>query len=240
MDRFTVYRYSPERGWVLSLEINPLASMESRSPKVAGDGAGNYLFVVWKGPRIGSSDLCRIYINRYIDGVGWSPVEILSEQGLYRVDYTYSIGADSFGNAIVAWEESDGIHARIQARRFVGGSGWTPATAVGGSVSGDERNPKVVVDPYGNAVAVWIQGTGNGLKVYANRFVPAIGWIGAQPIDVDGAGDSSNLSLAANDYGQIASVWAHDDGHFSTIYANRFVRDLIMAWAAYDRQKPSC
>ncbi len=93
---------------------------------------------------------------------------------------------------------------------------FEPETGVVGIPS-----PQIAMDASGSAIAVWIQMDITGMdlsRIYANRYVPSIGWEGAQLI-------GSNEETAA--YPQIAmhargvaiAIWEQG----SDIYTNRYV-----------------
>src|SRR3972149_1775052 len=54
--------------------------------------------------------------------------------------------------------------------------GWGTPTLLETNSAGDSQNPQVAVDPSGSAIAVWHQGGGARWNIWANRFVPGIGW----------------------------------------------------------------
>jgi hypothetical protein len=221
-----VYHIFPDTSQSPLHRIDGTDHWPTPKPRVAGDAQGN-LFVIWRSPVAvnGSTAYTAVHANHYLEESGWEPEELLSTTGRFdccsNLTTLPKIATDELGNAIGVWEEYDGTYSRVQASRFVADTGWTPKTGLGDVLDGNETNPEIVVDPFGNAVAAWIQDTGNGLKIYASRFLVNEGWGEARSIDVDDAGDSSDMSLAVNNSGQVFAVWAHADGSNYSIYSNR-------------------
>jgi hypothetical protein len=216
------YRLIPDSTNILFHQIDGADESPVPKPQVAGDTQDN-LFVVWRSQAatIDGTAYAAIQASHYLEGSGWEPEASLSTTARYDYRNLPKIAADELGNAIGVWEDYDGTYSRVQACRYTADTGWTSKTNLGNVSDGDETAPEIVVDPYGNAVAAWIQDSGGGLKIYASRFLVSDGWTAARSIDVDDAGDSSDLSLAVNNSGQVFAVWARTDGTNDSIYANR-------------------
>ena len=54
---------------------------------------------------------------------------------------------------------------------------WHAAELVETDDAGDASIPQVAVDSSGNAIAVWFQSDGIRRNVWANRYVPGVGWV---------------------------------------------------------------
>jgi hypothetical protein len=80
------------------------------------------------------------------------------------------VAVDASGNAVVVWNQDDGIRRNIWANRYVVGSGWGTAELIETDNAGRAWVPQVAVDASGNAVAVWQQDDGTRDNIWANRF----------------------------------------------------------------------
>jgi hypothetical protein len=67
------------------------------------------------------------------------------------------ISVNSSGDAVVSWED-DWEH-QVYAANFRDAAGWSSATRIG-KTNYYERYPKVSIDQYGNALAIWARGSG--------------------------------------------------------------------------------
>src|SRR5439155_18272785 len=100
------------------------------------------------------------------------------------------------GHALAAWIE-DGVV------RVSDGDGatrtWTPALTI--SQRGASGDPAVALDPAGDAVVAWTQGT-----EAAAAFRPANGGWG-EPVDLGSAAQSADPHVAIDDAGNAVAVW---------------------------------
>ena len=70
----------------------------------------------------------------------------------------------TLNNAIAVWRLSDGIRSNIWANRYVLGSGWGTAELIETDNTGRAFEPKVAVDPSGNAKVVKFWNAMNSLN----------------------------------------------------------------------------
>jgi hypothetical protein len=133
------------------------------------------------------------------------------------------IAIDTTGNAIAVWEQFDGSRYNIKANRYVLNVGWgTPVTIESGS--GDARNPRIAMDPNGNAIAVWEQFNGTRYSIFANRYTAGGSWGSAVAIDASSTGTSANPQIAMDSNGNAFAVWEQYDAAMTrdSIRANRY------------------
>lgn len=78
---------------------------------------------------------------------------------------------------------------------------------------------RVVVDPTsGDAVAVWLQFDGSGVRLWASRLDRSAGrWSTPEAIDDEGEGDSSAPQLAADGLGDVLAVWVRDSDDIPSV-----------------------
>jgi len=91
--------------------------------------------------------------------------------------------------------------------------------------------PEIAVKEDGNVFVVWQEddynldnpNTGEFIwNVWANRYVPGAGWVGAERLETDDTNDSLNPAIAVDDAGNAIAVWRSGNTAHS-ISANRFI-----------------
>lgn len=103
---------------------------------------------------------------------------------------------------------------------------WEEATLVVFDNPGLLYSPQIAFDGLGNAFAVWQQSDGTRYNVWANRYIPEIGWITATLIETNNAGSVSDSKVACDNFGNALVVWSQSDGTRSNIWANRYIRGI--------------
>lgn len=106
-----------------------------------------------------------------------------SSSGLWSFPTAYTIEDDDTGGAenpqlaatpadtvFAVWQQSDGTRFNVWANRYEDGLGWGTAERIELEDTGDAVSPRVVVDPNGNALAVWLQFEGGRYTVWANAY----------------------------------------------------------------------
>lgn len=87
---------------------------------------------------------------------------------------------------------------------------------------GNAYDPEIALDANGNAIAVWRQWGGSGYDVWANRYVPAIGWGSAGLVEKSDTGSAASPVIGVDTTGNALAVWAQSDGTRDNIWANRY------------------
>ena len=216
--RFNIWanRFVPDVGWGTA-ELIETGAGDVFNPQVAVDPQGNAT-AVWNqddGTRL------NMWANRFVPGVGWGTATLIEtdDAGLALLP---QVSVDPQGNATAVWQQDDGTRHNIWANRFVPDVGWGTAELIETDGAG-ANGAQVAVDPQGNAVAVWNQHGGSRSNIWANRFVPGVGWGTAELIETEDTGDAFNPQVAVDSQGNAVAVWHQSDGTDSNILANRFV-----------------
>lgn len=197
-------------------------------PQLALDSAGNAL-VVWE-----QSDSTRrnIWANRYTAAnQRWGIAQLLETDDVSFANAPH-LAIDADGNGMVVWEQSDGSHKSIWARRYnVVNSQWEVADVI--EISSEDANaPQISVDANGNFIAVWRGYDGIVHKRYnlwSNRYVAGAGWGVAALIsnnttdpgavsDPLVSGNADTPHVAMDVAGNALAIWAQSN----RIYANRY------------------
>lgn len=193
----------------------------SDDPAIAVDPAGNAM-ASWTQRDLNGRT--KIWASRYVNGAGWFP-------GV-RVDNTAAT-ANAFDSSIATNAASDAIALyrytvttsddAIGASRFTVSTGWTPAVAI--DVSNSRiGEAKIAMDPAGNALAVWIEGS-TQKTIWANRYTVGSGWETAQRLAVATA-NTEGIQIATDNAGNGIAIWSQYDSAVndsSEIMAIRYV-----------------
>jgi len=216
--RYNIYanRYVPGTGWGTGVLIET-GSGDAHNPQVAMDSTGN-AWAVWE-----QTDGLRfnIYGNRYDERSGAWTGRILLEIDNSGAALTPQIAMAPDGDAIVVWSQSDILHYNIYSNRYIAKAGiWSGRSVLETDISGNAVAPQIAISPRGQAIVVWRfisdSPTGNH-TVWANRFVPGVGWGTAAYIGTQNDA-ITNPQVAIDRSGDAIVVLKQ----YSRIYARRF------------------
>ncbi len=201
-----------ERSWGTPVFIQSNAAPEW-APQPVVDTSGNAT-VVWVG--VDGVDY-GIWANRYTPGAGWGTPELIAT-GIDQVRVP-RLAVEPNGNVIVVGHQYDGSEFRIWANRYTPGAGWGMPEFVASSTGGNIYNPRVAVDPSGNAIVMWLQHDGVDYGIWANRYTPGAGWGTPELIAVD---VDNWFQLAVDPNGNAIVMWDQYDGVDWGTWANRY------------------
>jgi hypothetical protein len=176
------------------------------------DGKGNAV-AVW-------DDGLAIWSSRHVAGQGWAPREHIGAPG-----HEYPrVAMDAPGNAVVVW--LGGSATGVTANRYVIGHGWGTGEEIGAPDTGNTWRLQLASNDAGHTFAVWQAGRLSA-DIYANRFVPGVGWDGAELVEfAPGWADGPDISVDAE--GNAIAVWEVAIGDRANppvrnMWANRYV-----------------
>jgi len=181
-----------------------------QSPRVGADGGGNAV-LAWVRQQPGLDYLAQAR-RRGADG-SFGPVFTLSVSGQDASSPELAVNAN--GDAVIAWDRSDGSNARVQVRQWPAGGLPGPTRTV--SASGqDAVDPHVGIDAAGNALIVWRRFDGSAFRMQV-RGVAADGTL-ATTHSVSSPGvPTSNPEVTVNPSGGAALVWVEPSGGFTRV-----------------------
>jgi len=81
------------------------------------------------------------------------------------------VAMDANGNALVAWEQSDGVNIQIFKSEYTNGV-WTHPSSLSDNISPDGQDaysPEVAMDETGNAIIAWIQYDGANWQTFKSE-----------------------------------------------------------------------
>jgi hypothetical protein len=141
---------------------------EIGAPRLVVDVAGNAL-ALWD--RDGGHRL-DLWARRYVVGVGWSAAELVecSDVGSTQL---HDLALDAAGNAIAIWTTDDYAgDRRVHAAHHTPSSGWSEALALDVDVGSAIIEPRVAMNPAGEAIAVWGHAENSGRTSVRSRRLP--------------------------------------------------------------------
>lgn len=149
----------------------------------------------------------------------WESPVLLEQEGTDA--FSPRLGVDSMGNAVVVWQFNGLAGHDMWANRYDVDSGqWQGAVLLENDDAASTSNPALVMDPAGNATAIWPQGDGSVANIYANRYDAAQGaWQGPQLLENDNSGNATDVQLSSDPSGNVVAVWRHDIDQWN-VYAN--------------------
>jgi hypothetical protein len=200
----TIYtrRYVPTYGWDAAIVVSNAVTYPS-GLTLAVDPDGKAV-LAWEA----QVDL-HWGILASVRGVGndWS-VPTLIESSRGQADNPCAVISNG-GKAIVAFSIYGGSQCDVWANSYTPGVGWLGETLLE-DLGQYSSGPKVSMDAYGNAFAVWDYQTASNYvythTVYANRYVGGV-WQGAVRIEPESASAPMSPDVCAYGFGNAAVVW---------------------------------
>jgi len=214
-------RFVPGTGWGIPTLLETDNMVDASDPRIAVAPNGNGI-AVWE-QYDGISD--GIWMNRYVPGSGWGTATWIETNDTGPASNP-NVAINSAGNAIVVWQQYDGVTYNVRANTFIPGNGWGNATLLETDDTGEAGEAKIALEANGNGIGVWHQYNGTiGFRynIWANRFVAGTGWGNATLLETDDTGDAFNPQIGVDANGNAVVVWEQYDGSWSSIRANRFV-----------------
>ncbi len=152
----------------LSDNISP-DGQDALFPQVAMDSIGNAI-LVWQQSD-GSQN--QIFKSEYRGGVWTHPSGLsdnISPDGQHAG--IPQVAMDNNGNAVIAWQQSDGSQTQIFKSEYRGGV-WAHPGGLSDNISPDGQNavePQVTMDNNGNAIIVWNQFDGTSQQLFKSEY----------------------------------------------------------------------
>jgi hypothetical protein len=209
-------RYTPSNGWGSAGRIETEDEGDARNPQVAVDAQGNTV-AVWEQSEGTRLD---VWSNRYTPSNGWGSAGRIETEDEGDAS-SPQVAVDAKGNAIAVWEQFDGARYGIWSNRYTPSRGWGTAEPITPNDATDALEPRVAVDPRGNAVSVWRQSGTTGHGIWSNRCTPSAGWGSAERIDSNHPGARSAPRVGIDANGEAMAVWSMSGGSGGGIWSNR-------------------
>lgn len=158
-------RYTPDKGWGDASIIQENIDEAATTPQITKSKNGD-IFAIWSQS---DGNRYNIWSNHYKNGVGWSTAQLIEESNDGDATDPH-IATNHYGNAVVAWSQSDGTKKSIWTNRYFEGSGWEKAQKIDVNSSGDATEPHVALHSNDNAIVVWAQAEEKRTDVWAKCF----------------------------------------------------------------------
>ena len=174
-------------------------------PQVAVDAEGNAV-AVWDHPTASTSIVQGA--ARTAGGAWQTPV---THSAAGQNAETADVAVAPRGNAVAVWGRSIGTTSMVQGAVRAAGQSWQAPVNLS-AVSQDAVIPRVVVDPQGNAVAVWSvdRFSTQASSSIVQGAMRAAGRAWQAPLDIASAGSIPDIAVDAQ--GTAVAVWGGDIG----------------------------
>jgi hypothetical protein len=147
------------------------------------------------------------------------------DPGVEEMPFYPQIAESAHGDSVAVWEQFDGEHYNIWGNSRRAHQGWGRAHLIQTSDTGHSYNPRVAINPLGQAAAVWVQvasATGS-YAIWSSRLEPGADWSRPVRVETGKAGPSYAPDVAIDERGNAVAVWQQSDGRQVHVRANRFV-----------------
>jgi predicted phosphodiesterase len=201
--------------------VNTVGDGEQRNPDIACDDAGNFA-VVWEDDQDDNGSY-QILARGFLANGNQRFADISVNSVSAGQQYKPSIGMDSDGDFVVAWEDDQDGNGSFQilARGFnaTGAQRWADKT-INSNSAGQQFKPSVALDASGDFVVAWEDDQDNNgyFNVYARGFTAAgAARIADFRVNSDAAGQHSRPSIALDQDGDFIVAWeddADDNGYY--------------------------
>ena len=190
-------------------------------PQIAMDPGGNAI-AVW---RQNDGRRENVWASRYSVVTGWGKAGLIETNDTGNVANP-QVAMDHGGNAIAVWAQHDGTMNNIWANRYAESAGsWGKAELIELNNSGEGVVPQIAMDPYGNAIAIWMQHDGTRYDIWVNNYFSEAGaWHKPERIEFE-TGEAWEPQIAMDHFsshGRATAVWRQSEGFMEDIRANRF------------------
>lgn len=159
--------------WTHPIDLNDFISVNGGGDvigfKVAMDDDGNGL-IAWSQVVGG---IYQVFKREYKNGVWIVPTNAsdnISPDG--QNAFVTSLAMDDNSNALILWEQSDGVNSQIFKSEFRNNN-WTHPINLSDNISSNGQSasgPKVVMDNLGNSLIVWYQLDGTNPQLFKSEF----------------------------------------------------------------------
>jgi hypothetical protein len=143
--------FGSSSGWGIVENIES-GNLRATRARVGMDADGNAMAVWYQSDGSNSN----IMANRFVSGSGWSGEFVVDSEDLGDA-YHPQVAVNSKGDAIVAWEQSDGSRFNVWAKFFDVKYGWGEAKIIDSDLTGDASDASVALSNLGTGVAIWLQ-----------------------------------------------------------------------------------
>lgn len=154
-------------------------------------------------------------------GLEWTPAVTISDSPATDINLKLNVqvAIDSAGNSVAVWEENDFSNRRVASASLPFGGVWSDAVYISApNVVNQVMEPKVVMDPFGTATAIWRTNDGTDTFIQAATLSAGI-WSSPQTISTlpsFSLATPTSARIASDGAGNLIAIWvkANDDNYF--------------------------
>lgn len=152
----------------------------------------------------------------------WAAAEKIDTEDMGNVGLSSKLVADSNGIVTALWEQNNGTIDNLWANRYTPGVGWGIAEKIETEDFDDATSRELYIDDNNVVTAIWSQWDATRSNLWANHYMPGVGWTGAVKIENEDLGGVSNIVSVIDGAGNIIVVWSQSDGVRGNLWANRY------------------
>lgn len=216
--------------FVSDLDNEDLLGLE---PHIAKDSNGNEM-AVWEeydGTRFGVWAKYRAAPAKQDGSIAslWErsiPIDAMNKVSAYNPQVQF----DTKGDAVVVWEQSNGLTSTVWTNRYTTGKGWGLAHQIETQEEGNAQTPQIAISSNNLAIVVWKQSHKRDpmqFRIHASRQNADLSW--SKPVVIDtNQGNSSSPKIVSDANGNALAVWHTFDGVHNKIKASYFT--LLNGW----------
>lgn len=207
--------------------VNTSTLGDQNSPAVAMDGGGDFV-VAWVNAQNNYDDLKGIVAQRF-DPLG-TPVgtEIFVNSHTTGDQDQVAVAMDNAGGFVVVWrgaDTQDGDGTGIFAQRYSSaGAALGGEIQVNTSTTGDQSDPAVAMDSFGNFVVTWTGPDADQTGIFAQKFDSSGSAVGGEfVVNTTTTNIQQNSSISMDSTGNYVVTWESyaQDGDAFGVYAQR-------------------
>ena len=219
-------RYVVGEGWGDAQPLQTGEITNARNPSVAADPAGNAIAVWIQRDLFSTGELA--WASRYVVGDTWGPSEPIDPVAPSLAGIVTEVGMDEDGNAIAIWTRPRLVGKNIWANRYVVDPedplepGWEGAVIINDDDESSTTDPRLAVDPMGNAFVVWTQPDGEREDIWTNRYEAEVGWGPQELLEDNETADAKEPDITTDASGFAYAVWTQADEFFDNIYVSTY------------------
>lgn len=189
------------------------------SPKIAVNANGRAV-VVWIQH---DGRFHQVWASRYVSSLGWDqPTRIDAPVQGNACDPQVSIDGD--GNVIVLWQNDVAGRAEIWTNYYTTQTWvWGNAHRISGQDGHARYSPRVVMDEFGSAIAIWTKDEGAYCRVWARIYSPHNGWQVERPIEAPMQGESCDPQISIDPAGLAMVIWRKCEGAYAGVWVCRYM-----------------
>lgn len=209
--------------------INPLGPGNAYGPKVVMNNAG-VAIIAW-AQEDGNEDR-QIYKSEYRNGAWSHPANLADNISPDGSDSWYpEIALSSNGQAVIAWQQSNGLHAQVFKSEYRNGN-WIHPSNLHDNISPDNQytyNVLVRIDSAGNTLIGWAQSNSLNYQIFKSEYRNGA-W--THPVDLndnispDGQ-DASIFDMDMDNNGSAIIAWVQSNTTHKQIFKSEY---RLSAW----------